>query len=89
LRAKANITTCSEKIQIYGYHSDMPDNIANISKTAIFYLNNNDGYTIFENDGQKIQSVENRIVIFDSNQKHSGTNCTDQKFRAVINLNFI
>jgi 2OG-Fe(II) oxygenase superfamily len=89
LRAKANITTCSEKIQVYGYHADVPDNLANISKTAIFYLNTNDGYTIFEDDQQKIHSLENRIVIFDSNQKHSGTNCTDQKYRAVINLNFI
>lgn len=89
LRAKANITTCSEKIQIYGFHCDVPDQLAKISKTAIFYLNTNDGFTVFKNDQQKIESIENRIVIFDSDQLHSGTNCTNQKHRAVININFI
>jgi hypothetical protein len=60
-----------------------------LSKTAIFYLNTNDGYTIFEKDGEKIDSLENRMLIFDSSERHSGTNCTDQKYRAVINFNFI
>lgn len=89
LRAKSNITICSENVQIYGYHSDLPDSLSKISKTAIFYLNTNDGYTIFKNTQEKVESLENRIVIFDSNHEHSGTNCTDVKFRTVININFI
>ena len=89
IRAKANITTAAEKIQVYGYHVDIPDALATLSKTAIFYLNTNDGYTIFEKDGEKIDSLENRMLIFDSSERHSGTNCTDQKYRAVINFNFI
>lgn len=89
LRAKANITTCSETIQIYGHHVDIPKEIADISKTAILYLNTNDGYTIFKDDQQKIKSKENRLLLFDSNQMHSGTNCTDQRYRVVVNINYI
>ena len=89
IRAKANITSAAENIQVYGYHIDINDALANISKTAIFYLNTNDGYTIFEKDGEKIDSLENRMLIFDSSERHSGTNCTNQKYRAVINFNFI
>jgi hypothetical protein len=89
IRAKANITAAAENIQVYGHHIDLPDDLAKISKTAIFYLNTNDGYTIFEKDGEKIDSLENRMLIFDSAERHSGTNCTNQKYRAVINFNFI
>jgi Rps23 Pro-64 3,4-dihydroxylase Tpa1-like proline 4-hydroxylase len=56
--------------------------------TAIFYLNNNNGYTIFE-DGSKVDSVENRLVVFNSNVMHSGVSQTDSKVRCVINLNYI
>ena len=55
--------------------------------TSILYLNTNDGYTIFE-DGTKIESVENRLVTFDSHIKHSGTSCTNQKVRLVLNMNY-
>ena len=63
--------------------------LAKISKTAIFYINSNNGFTLFESDNQKVESIENRLVIFDSFERHSGTNCTDEKYRAVINFNFI
>ena len=56
--------------------------------TAIYYLNTNNGYTLFE-DGTKIDSVENTMVLFDGNLKHSGVSCTDQKRRIVLNINYI
>jgi hypothetical protein len=56
--------------------------------TAIYYLNGNNGYTEFE-DGTKIETVSNRIVIFDGLKKHRGVSQTDTTFRYVINLNFI
>ena len=55
--------------------------------TAIYYLNTNDGYTVFE-DGTQIESVKNRILIFKTSLKHTGTNCTDQKRRVLINFNY-
>ena len=67
----------------YNLHIDT----SNVCKTAIFYINTNDGWTEFEN-GDKVESVENRIVIFDSQTKHTGTTCTNAKVRVLINLNY-
>ena len=51
-------------------------------------MNDNNGYTLFE-DGTKVESKENRVVIFDSQMRHAGIPCTDEKRRVVINFNFI
>ena len=89
IRAKANLVMNTSTIQLHSYHLDLPVNIANKAKTAVFYLNTNDGYTIFQDSQQKVESVENRIVIFDADQMHSGTSCTNQKYRSVINFAYI
>ena len=57
------------------------------AKTSVYYLNTNNGYTLFE-DG-KVDSVENRMVTFNLNTKHSGTTATDTKRRVVLNFNYI
>ena len=62
--------------------------ISQEQKTGIFYLNSNDGYTFFEN-GEKIKSVENRMVIFPSSLYHAGTTHTDAQYRCVVNMNWI
>jgi hypothetical protein len=82
VRIKANLNQKTEHIEEHDYHIDFPD-----MKTAIFYLNTCDGYTKFKN-GEKVNSVENRIVIFDSNLEHTGTSCTNQCARLVINFNY-
>ena len=64
------------------FHRDFP----NIT-TAVYYINTNNGWTEFEN-GDKVESVANRIVIFDSNTMHTGTTCTDEKVRVLINFNY-
>ena len=57
-------------------------------KTAILYLNTNNGYTKFES-GEKITSVENKLIIFNAKEKHSGTtNSCEQPYRVVLNLNY-
>jgi hypothetical protein len=86
IRIKANLLTKESTIVEHGLHTDIPD-LKIPCKTAIFYINTNNGYTIFE-DGTKINSLENRLVIFDSNMLHSGSSCTDAKVRCVINLNY-
>jgi hypothetical protein len=88
LKIKANLNPCTDQIQTHGYHIDMQDSISDLNKTAVFYLNTNNGYTIFE-DGTQIESIANRLAIFDGNIQHSGTTCTDQSYRAVINFNYI
>jgi len=56
-------------------------------KTAVFYMNTNNGYTEFE-DGTKVESVENRIVFFDGSRPHNSSTCTDQKIRVVLSINY-
>ena len=56
-------------------------------KTAIYYVNSNDGYTKFET-GEIVESVGNRLVIFDGRTKHCGSTHTNQKYRIVINFNY-
>jgi len=83
-RIKANLTLYTPEIYEYGLHTDVKEFECN---TAVYYLNTNDGYTIFE-DGAKVESVANRIVIFPSRMRHTGTTCTNAKRRIVLNLNF-
>ena len=40
------------------------------------------------NDKTKIDSVENRILFFDPSIPHDSENCTDQKVRVNININY-
>jgi len=83
IRIKANLGTKTEKPALGGFHSDYEN-----CKTAIFYVNSNNGYTLFE-DGTKIDSIENRFVEFDSNLEHSGVSQTDTQVRCVINFNYL
>ena len=55
--------------------------------TSIFYINTNNGYTIFEG-GDKIKCVANRMLIFDSSLKHAAVTCTDKPRRIVVNFNY-
>jgi len=84
VRIKANLLTVTQERVVHKMHCDI-DNLK--CKTAIFYVNSNNGVTIFE-DGSEVKSVANRLVLFDSDIKHTGTTCTDQKARCVINFNY-
>lgn len=85
IRIKANLLTKTEKQIVHGMHTDTHIDCM----TAIFYLNDNNGETIFEN-GKRIKSKENTFVSFPSKLKHSGTtNTCDVPFRIVLNLNYI
>jgi len=57
-------------------------------KGAIYYINTNNGKTIL-NDEVEIDSIENRLLIFNPNIPHSSTSTTDSKCRININFNFI
>ncbi len=86
-RVKGNLNTRTEKIVQYDFHTDYVVKTAPV-KTAVFYINTNNGATLFEN-GEKVTSQENRLVVFDSQLRHAGTTCTDQQNRILLNLNFI
>ena len=85
IRAKVNLNVNqNEQIKSH-WHTDVDD----VEKytTAIYYINTNNGYTELDN-GQKIESIENRILIFDGNIKHRGVTQTNSKGRVTINLNY-
>ena len=54
---------------------------------CVLYFNDNNGYTYFE-DGQKVESKENRAVIFSGDLLHAGTSCTDASLRVVLNIDY-
>jgi hypothetical protein len=87
---KANLKLQTKEIIKYQLHTDYSYEFTGVENeiTAIYYVNANDGFTFFE-DGTIIESIENRMVLFDGKIKHAGTSCTNQKTRCVINFNYI
>ena len=57
-------------------------------KVCIFYVNTNNGYTMFEN-GEKIPSVENQLATFDGSEKHCSVLKTDTSARYIVNINIL
>jgi hypothetical protein len=89
IRIKSNLNILTTENKIYGWHTDFP--FSN-HKTAIYYVNTNNGSTLLkdiDNNIIKIESVANRLVVFDGNIQHTGVSCTDQRVRCVINFNYI
>ena len=84
---KANLNPRTTFKQFHGWHSDYPEDQYKPGKTAILYINTNNGCTRFKKGG-KVKCVENRVVIFDAYLFHSGVTCTDQKRKVVVNLNY-
>ena len=56
-------------------------------KGAVFSLNTCNGGTVI--DGQKFDSVGNRILFFDPTKPHHSTSTTDVKRRLNVNINYL
>lgn len=83
VRMSVNFMPPMQENKLQGFHTDSPT----ICKSAILYLNTNNGKTVFQN-GEEIESVANRLVVFDSNLEHSGMTTTDLCGRYVLNVLF-
>lgn len=84
IRVKANFYGHTEEVRAHRYHIDLDyDNYG-----AIFSLNTCNGYTEFE-DGQKVDSVENRLLIFNAHDYHRSTTTSSAFGRYNININFL
>ena len=83
VRIKGLMLSRTEENVEHGMHEDNTFNTTN----ALYYLNTNNGYTRFK-DGEKVDSVANRMLIFPSGIDHTGATCTDQKVRCAINFNY-
>ena len=55
---------------------------------GLYSLNTCDGYTMLS-DGTKIDSIENRMLVFNAGDYHKSSTSTDSKGRFNINFNWI
>jgi len=83
IRMKINCYTRTEKLEEHKPHTDYPYE----NKGCVLSFNSCDGYTCFE-DGTKVDSIENRAVIFDAHKSHNSTSCTNAQARFNININY-
>jgi hypothetical protein len=84
LRIKANLFPSTSEVIENGMHEDYYFSHFG----AVLSLNTCDGYTGFP-DGTKVESVANRIVVFDSSKKHCSTSTTNVPARFNININYL
>ena len=82
IRIKGNLNPITNKLVEFDKH---PDQFFKC-KAAIYYLNDSDGYTVIKD--KKVESKSNRMVFFDANEEHYGTNSTNCNNRMVINFNY-
>ena len=83
LRIKVNLYPNTEKLHEHPMHKDYPFS----HSAAILSLNTCDGYTKLK-DGTKIESVANRILLFDASGEHCSTTTTNVSARINININY-
>jgi hypothetical protein len=60
-------------------------NTNNDDKIAVFFVNTNDGYLEFE-DGTKVPSIENSMVVFGSDVNYRAVEVNDSSRRVAINF---
>jgi len=82
MRIKGNLYPSTETIVHHMDHIDyeFPH------RGAIFYINTNNGLTVI--DGKEVESIENRLLLFDPAIPHHSTTCTNDKCRVNVNFNF-
>jgi hypothetical protein len=88
IEVRANMSISKKDTYESSWHVDYPDGN---SKTAILYLTTCNAKTMInvEKEIIEIDSVENRILIFDTCISHKMKSATDAKRRIIINLNYI
>ena len=88
IRAILNWRTDTNTMTQRDWHVDVPFDCT----TAIYYLHDSDGKTIFkdgDNEPLECETKANRLVKFPSSYEHSVTPFTTPNMRSVINFNFI
>ena len=83
IRVKGNLYPNTEILHEHPMHTDYEFSHSG----AILSLNTCDGYTKLK-DGTKINSVANRILLFDAKEGHCSTTTTNVSARINININY-
>jgi hypothetical protein len=84
IRVKGNFYPNTETLHEHQMHDDYDYSHSG----AILSLNTCDGYTKLK-DGTKIDSVANRILLFDSSEEHCSTTTTNVPARINLNINYM
>jgi len=84
IKIKVNFYPRTDKIITHAPHSDQPFKC----KSALFFVNSNDGFTYLVKEKEKVKSIENRVLHFDSFYKHNSSTCTNENLRCTINFNY-
>lgn len=87
IELRANMTISKQDTYESSWHVDTPyEN----TKTVILYMTTCNAKTMINVDNEIIEigSVENRILIFDTNISHKMISTTDAKRRIIVNLNY-
>ena len=84
IKIKSNLFTKTHKNIEHAIHRDYEFE----HTTGVFTVNTNNGFTQFD-DGTKVESIENRMLLFNGSKLHQSVSQTDTKQRINININFI
>ena len=84
IRIHTNMYSYSPKLEEHADHKDQKFPC----DAALLYLNTCNGSTVI-NKKYRVESVANRLVKFRAHWWHHSTNCTDQKRRLIVNVNYI
>lgn len=85
IRIKANLNPHTESTYMSDFHVDYDHESIH---TALYYVNTNNGSTIFKN-GEEVGCKENRLIIFPCKMEHRANNTTNKRVKIAINFNFI
>ena len=84
VRIKTNFYPYTHEIFEHSPHRDYDFHCVG----GVLSLNTCDGFTRLE-DGTKVDSIANRLLLFDSSQNHNSSTTTNAKGRYNININYI
>jgi hypothetical protein len=84
-RIKANLYFPSKTKEVQHHAPHRDSNFKH--QGALFFLTTCDAPTTME-DGTKIESIENRLLLFDPTSMHSSSSPTNAPYRVTINFNY-
>jgi len=83
IRVKVNFYPYTHEVKEHAKHQDYDFD----HRAALFSLNTCDGFTRMSN-GDKVDSVANRMIFFDGSELHNSSTTSNQKGRYNINFNY-
>ena len=86
VRIKCNFYPRTNEVNIHPWHVDSTAMPA--LKGALLMLNTCDGYTGFA-DGTEVDSVANRMILFDAHERHHSCSTSNAQRRLTLNINYV